>query len=132
MRYLSQGYAYWGWLSLFAASLLFREFHFHNTSVGADLLALGLLIHAWRRYPRYADFFAGRSTLTLLALALLSYACAVAFDKGIFDTLTSEHFRPFLVEEYIEVLGHISIFLMTLFSRTDYNPLLDHTPLDTE
>lgn len=125
LRWIRQRHPYWLWLACLATSLLFREIHISNTSVGADIIALCLLLYAWRYYPRFAGYLAGRSTVTLLNMALLSYALAVAFDQGLLDALSTSYFLPFLVEEYIEMLGHGFMLLLTLYSHSDYNPLLD-------
>lgn len=123
-QYLWRREAYWLWLTLFAGTVLFREYHFHNTSVGAFAILIGLLLYAWRHYARFGAYFAGRTTITLLAAMLLSYLLAAGCDKGLFDWLSGNLGLQNRVEEYLENLGHIFLLLLTLVSRRADNPLV--------
>ncbi len=123
VQYWRRREAYWLWLTLLTAAFLFREYHFHNTSVGAFFVILGLLLYAWRHYLRFAAYFASKATVSLLAATLLSYALAVACDKGYLDFLSGSFPVQSRIEEYLENLGHILLLLLTLGSRQAENPL---------
>lgn len=124
LQYFRRREPYWFWLTLLVAAFAFREYHFDNTTVGIFLLILGLLFYAWRRYPRFALYFASRTTLSLLAATLLSYFLAVGCDKGWFDFLSGSNALQNHVEEYVEILGHIMLLTLALCSARSENPLM--------
>ena len=122
-QYLRRPEPYWFWLTLLAAAVIFREYHFDNTTVGIFLLIAGLYVYAWRRYPRFAPYFASRTTLSLMGAMLLSYLLAVGCDKGWFDFLSGSNALQNHIEEYVEILGHGLLLALTLGSGKAENPL---------
>lgn len=117
LRWLWTRQVWWVWLACFTASLLFREIHLDNTSVGAVILIIALLLYAWQHYDRFARHFDDNMTFNLLAMALFSYGLAVACDKGLLNFLSGGFHPQNQVEEFIEVLGHSAMLLMTLQRR---------------
>ncbi|MGH8528688.1 MAG: hypothetical protein ACRETN_02435 [Nevskiales bacterium] len=125
LRYWRRRDAYWLWLALLAATLLLREYHIDNTSVGAFVVLVALLLYAWQHYPRFAGYFASEMTVSLMAAMLLCYALALACDKGLLNFMSGSFLLQNRVEEYIENLGHIFLLLLTLCSRKQINPLIN-------
>lgn len=128
VRCLRQRNPYWYWLILLIAAFVFREHHFDNTTVGVFLIIAALLLDAWRRYPRYAGYFASRATLSLLTATLLSYLLAVGCDKGAFSFLSGSFQLQNHVEEYVELLGHVMLLTLVLCSSKAVNPLMSVRP----
>lgn len=122
-RWVLLRHSFLAWLSALTGCFLLREINLDGTSTLLYLAMLGLLLLGWRRYTWFADYLAGRITLTLLAGVFFTYFVSQGCDKNLWAFVTDN--RPLLehAEEFIELAGHLMVLLLILLCRPVSNPL---------
>ena len=102
-------------LHLFAAALMFREYHLMKSSTTILYLTVGLLgFVAWYAYPVLSPYLRGRRVMTLLAMVGMCYLLTQTLD---FDVFKERHVIFSVTEEIMEVTGHCFVLLLSLTAK---------------
>ena len=115
--------AFAGWVLGVTLALFCRELHFMGTSSGVYVALVFLALFAWFKYPWFADYLAHRRNLTLLAMAMFTYALSVSIDQHWwqFDVILN---MGTTLEECLEIVGHAFVLLLALTMRKGKGVLL--------
>ena len=105
------------WMSGMGAALLCREIHFVGTSTGFYIVLAGLIGLALLKYEALAEYLGSRTVVTLLAGSFFCYFIAQTLDQQWWRFAIGKPAWSGPLEEFIEVVGHIHIVLLTIVSR---------------
>ncbi len=115
LRLVVQRRVFFGWLTVFAAALMFREYHLMKSSTTILYLTVGLLgFVAWYAYPVLSPYLRGRRVMTLLAMVGMCYLLTQTLD---FDVFKEGHVIFSVTEEIMEVTGHCFVLLLSLTAK---------------
>lgn len=114
---------YFLWLTWLVGDLVVREIHFTGTSSVFYIALILILYIGLIHYSRMAEYFASPTVLTLLAFVAVTYVLTQALDAHVLAFLPQEKIFERPTEELIEVVGHLGLLLLTLFSRKGTDPL---------
>ena len=98
---------YYKWQFLLGLALFFREWHFYGTNNGFYLAFVLLVWWASRYRDRLQPFFRQRWMVGLFATAVWSYLISKTFDRHYWDDLMPAGVASDLIEENLEVFGHL-------------------------
>ena len=105
------------WLTGLCLALLCREIHFDGTSTGFYIALVALIAVALIKYPVLSEYLDTRIVLTLLASAFFCYFLTQTLDQQWWRFAIGKPDWSPPLEEFVEVLGHFYILLITIFSR---------------
>jgi hypothetical protein len=109
LRWAASRDPWFGWAAALTANLAFREVHVEWAS---DFVYLGLAILAGvalRHYALFRDRLGQPALVTGLATGFTMYAVAVAVDQRWARGLPYEEVWQMLLEETLELVGHVVI-----------------------
>ena len=105
------------WATLLAGNFAVREL---DAPGYTDLVYVGLallLLFAWRRYESLGPYLADRTVLTLLACTFFTYSLSATLDLQWWKFLPHEAVFEMLLEEAIEIAGHVQLLALVVFAR---------------
>jgi hypothetical protein len=114
---------YFLWLTCLIGALIVREIHLDGTSPPFYIALVALFYIAVIRYPMMAEYFASPTVLTLIAFVFFTYALSQALDRHFLAFIPHEEIFERPTEEFIEVVAHMALVLLTIFSRKGTEPL---------
>lgn len=115
LRLVVQRKVFFGWLTVFAAALMFREYHLMKSATTILYLTVGLLgFAAWYAYPVLSPYLRCRRVMTLLAMVGMCYLLTQTLD---FDVFKEGHVVFSVTEEIMEVTGHCLVLLLSLTAK---------------
>ena len=128
LRLRKVGDLYFRWLTWLIAVLLLRELDPPGASIAAELALPVLALLAGAGYFRMSGYFANGTVLSLMVFVLFTYVVTEMLDGGAFKFLPREEVWERGTEEVTELVGHVGVVLLALWSREGTSPLLGSWP----
>jgi hypothetical protein len=115
LRAAVQQKAFFVWVTVLVAALLFREFHLFKISTTiVYVVVFALWIIAWRMYPHMHQYLRNRRVMTPIMLTGACYVITQTLDIDTFK-YGSDVFP--VLEEMMEVTGHVFALLLVILAR---------------
>jgi len=106
------------WLTGLGLLVMWREIHLDYPLADSltALLVLGMAVLAWRRLPWFEPELSSRATVTLLAMATVTYAITKTLDAGGLAWMRHASLVETRAEETLELLGHGLVLAAAVFT----------------
>ncbi len=117
LRCVIQRKRYWLWVTVLASLLFCRELHFKGSNILVHVGIVVVFTAAWLLYQSMTEYFTSRRVVTLIVLLFTFYTITQTLDQRWWQFLPREDDWKKAVEEFLEVMGHLTLLSLVILSR---------------